>query len=92
LAVSSAEPATASTWRFRSRTTIGESNASAIVTGLVGVALRQPDSIFPISCSEMPIRSARARLVSPAFSRAQVTASGSWWSLLGLVREVIGRK
>ncbi len=46
--------------------------------GALGVALRQPDSISPMSCSEMPTRLASARLARPAFSRVHVTASGSW--------------
>lgn len=73
-------PAGPSTSRFASSTTSGQLSTAAMSWSFEGMALRRPASMSHSSCSLKPQASARARFVSPAFSRAYVTAFGSWLS------------
>lgn len=63
--------------RLRSSTTRGQFNASASLLSIVGVALRVPASISLIKLRETSQARASWVLVSPACSRAYLTASGS---------------
>ncbi len=58
------------TSRLRSNTTTGQFSAVASLISISGVAFLVPRSISLIRPADTPTASARAALVSPAFSRA----------------------